>query len=191
MWNVTSEWSDTCKSVTTSDVGVQSVEVITRSRVWPQLWVGFITCCSRHLSVRMSFSWTVLASEGTSTWIFRSPTTTNIVTGWLNGSKDQLQFVKNDDAATLLPERTANSLQDCSYNHQLPTHASSLKDNNFLIRMLFEDICFTMTLLLDSGRRKPELQSWNGHGRNLQSATLIQRLDELWRHTYFYCAFIA
>ena len=58
----------------------------------------------------------------------------------------------------------------------------------------------------NSGRHKPELQSWNGHGRNLanarllsvwsqymsqQSTTLvIMCLDELWSHL-FYCAFIA
>jgi len=58
---------------------------------------------------------------------------------------------------------------------------------------------------VNSGRHKPELQSWNGHGRNLanapsqlvipvygtvflqQSTTLIfiMRLDELWSHIYF------
>ena len=44
----------------------------------------------------------------------------------------------------LPPQRQQHySLRDRSHNLQLPTRTSSLKDNNLLIRMLFEDITFT------------------------------------------------
>jgi len=44
----------------------------------------------------------------------------------------------------LPPQRQQHySLRDRSHNLQLPTRTSSLKDNNFLIRMLYKDITFT------------------------------------------------
>ena len=44
----------------------------------------------------------------------------------------------------LPPQREQHySLRDRSHNLQLPTRTSSLKDNNFLIRMLYKDLTFT------------------------------------------------
>ena len=44
----------------------------------------------------------------------------------------------------LPPQRQQHySLRDRSHNLQLPTRTSSLKDNNFLIRVLFKEITFT------------------------------------------------
>ncbi len=71
--------------------------VIARSRVWPLVWVGTLTCCCRpRQSSRLKNS-VARWQEELSTWIFTSPMMTMLVDmvqsdvsrSWISGRKEE------------------------------------------------------------------------------------------------------
>ena len=54
-------------------VSVVSACVIIRSRMWPDLCVGVLTCCMRLVLESRSENWMVCRSKRLSRWMLKSP----------------------------------------------------------------------------------------------------------------------
>ena len=72
-------WSDRAGGrITVPVMRSSSQRLIRRSRVWPWMWVGNLTCCSKWRLYRRDLNFSPLGSNSLSTWILKSSTTRSL-----------------------------------------------------------------------------------------------------------------